>query len=558
MAAPVTDAELQADLDAYRQCGGNRSAAARLRQLPRNTYRDRLALAEKRFGVQLGKVVDGRVDYVKARRLPLPKGDGVARYFLTAAQNNTHPHPGLANVRAYVDWLNRRRGDSCRLMVGTFTYALDAYGEKAVKRGTWRPDGKLWYDPQLEPFICDESVELAPGLVWCGEMNILPTAANPLVSLDDYNGRKSNIVPHAKIAMESIPSFPDEPTKFNYSTGAITQRNYIQKRAGILAERKHSYGGVLVEVDSAGNWFVRQIELGADGELYDIGPRGYRAVRVAGGKVETIRANAAPSASWLEAITWGDIHASEMDVWIRALGWHRGGMLDVLAPRRQFFHDLFSMRSRSHHEWKNFHRHFEKWVNDEGGVEAEVQVTADFVNEADRPWCESYVVRSNHDRHLDRWLNEGRVDWDPENAVYFALLQHQKLAAIESGNEDFNVLEWALRRAGVPDGLRFLGEDESFVICKGANSPGIECGMHGDLGPSGARGSTRNLRRMGRPANKAHDHRATWMDGVISVGACSLNMPYMRGPSAASASHAITWRNGARSVLTMWAGKYRA
>jgi hypothetical protein len=45
----------------------------------------------------------------------------------------------------------------------------------------------------LARYINDDAVELALVLVWCGEMNILPTAANPLTGLNDYNGRKSNI-----------------------------------------------------------------------------------------------------------------------------------------------------------------------------------------------------------------------------------------------------------------------------------------------------------------------------------------------------------------------------
>lgn len=559
MAAPeVTDEELRAAVDAYRQCGGNRSAAARLRGLPRNTYRDRLEVAQKRFGIQLGKVVDGRVDYVRADKRPLPKPGCVARYFLTSAQNNTHPHPGFKSARTYMQWLGERRGDTAEVIVGTFSYALDVYGAKAVKRGSYKPQDELWYHPEILPFIRDESIELAPGLVWCGEMNILPTATNPLSRLEDYNGRNSNIVPHVKHALESVASLPDEPTKFNFATGTITQRNYIQKRAGILAERKHSYGGVLAEVDSDGNWYVRQIQFGTRGELYDIGPSGYRAVRVTGETVEVIKASEPPKRTWLEAITWGDIHASEMALWVRVLGWGRGGMLDQLAPRKQFMHDLFSMRSRSHHEWKNFHRHFEKFVRGEGGVEDEIRITADFVKESARPWLETLVVRSNHDQHLEQWLNEGRVDLDPENATYFTRLQLEKLRAIEAGDRDFNVLEFALRRAGIPKRVRFLGEDESFVICKSADFVGIECGLHGHLGPNGARGSTRGLMRLGRPSNKAHDHRATWADSTLSGGACSLDFPYMRGPTAHSISHVLTWSNGSRQILTMWGNKFRA
>jgi hypothetical protein len=556
--SPVPKAELQLDVDAYIQAGGNKSEAARLRKLHRHTYRERLAMAERVLGVQLGKVVDGRVDLVEATRRPLPPKGTVARYILSSCQNNTHPHPGFISLKTYCNWLGARRGDTCELILGSFSYAIDAYGAKSVKRGSYKPQDQLWYAPDFVPFIKDDSIELAPGLVWCGEQNILPTAPNPLVGLDDYNGRNSNIIPHARIAMESVASLADEATKFNYSTGAVTMRNYIQKRAGILGERRHNYGGLIVEVDCKGNWYVRQLHIGRDNEVYDIGPRGFRAVRVTGTKVEVIKANAPPDQTWMEAITFGDIHAAEMDVDVRELGWSKGGFLDQLAPRRQFWHDVFSMRSRGHHDIKSFHQMYRKFALGEDNVEDEMQVTADFLTEAHREWCEAYVVRSNHDRHLDRWLDEADPKRDLLNARYYNRLQERTLKAFDEGDADFMVLEFALRTAGIPAAIAFLGEDDSKVICRQAPGGGIECALHGDLGPNGSRGSTRALTKLGRAATKCHDHTARIMGPVYSAGACSLDFPYMKGPNAHSVSHVPAWINGTRQVITFWAGKFRA
>lgn len=557
----VPKEELQKDVDAYMAAGGNKSEAARTRGLPRNSYRDRLVMAERVLGVRLGKVVDGQVDYTQAIKRPLPKGKAVARYILSSCQNNTHPHrAGLRNILAYGEFLKKRKGDTFELILGSFSYAIDAYGAKAVKRGAYRAQGDLWYDPELVPYIKDESIQLAPGLIWCGEQNILPTAKNPLLGMDDYNGRNSNIVPHAKHAMESVASLADEATKFNYTTGCITLRNYIRKRAGIIAERKHSYGGLLVEVDSAGNWFVRQLQIGEEGEIFDIGPSGYAGVCVCHGVVDAVKAkDVLANESFVEAISWGDIHAAEMDLSVRLLGWGEGGMVDQLAPSKQFMHDIFSMRARGHHEIRNFHRTYEKFATGEGSVEGEMEVTADFMRESYRPWSQTIVVRSNHDRHLDRWLNEANPALDPLNAKYFNKLQFEVLSAIDAGDRDFNILEWALRHSesGIPDAVRFLGEDESYIICKD-EAGGVECGLHGDLGPNGSRGSTQTLKRLGRRVNKAHDHTATWRDGVLSAGACSLSFPYMKGPHAHSVSHVVTFRNSARQIITMWQGKFRA
>jgi hypothetical protein len=546
MSVAVPDEKLEQAVEAYYEHAGNRSEAARALGLKRQTYVDRLTMAQRRFGVTLGKVADGRIEAAGSRRMKLPKRGGTRRYVLTSIQNNTHLHPGFNNLLAYVDWLDGLPGSECQLLIGTYSYQKAKYGPKSVKRGKHDPHANddLWYAAEAQAYIVDESVELAPGLVWCGEQNILPTTRHPLTAFEDYNGRKSNIVPHAKIAMESVASMADEATKFNFSTGTITQRNYIQKRLGILAEQKHSYGALLVEVDDSGSWWVRQLHIDEDDAIMDIGPDGHSGVYVQTGQVTEDHV--------VEGLYWGDVHVAEQDVWVRRLGWGSGGMLDTLRPRYQFFGDVFSMHRRGHHEIRDFHSRYAKMSEEEESVEDEVQLTSDFVVEAERPWCETVIVPSNHDRHLERWLNEADFRADPLNAKFFCLLQYHLLDAMDRKDHGFNVLEWAMQRAGTPDTVRFLSLDESFIVA------GIENGLHGDLGPNGSRGSTRTLTKLGRAINKGHDHTAAIRDNVYSSGACSLSFDYMKGPNSHSVSHIVTYRNGKRAIVTMWADKYRA
>lgn len=547
MTSQIDDHELELDLKAYYEHGGNKTAAARARGLKASTFRDRLRMIQERFGVTLGKVADGQIEPTESRKLKLPKKGHVARYILTSAQNNTHVHPAFNNILALRDWLDDLDKGTCDIMVGTYSYQISAYGPKAVKRGTFNRNkvhDRLWYAREIEDYIVDESVQLAPGLVWCGEQNILPTARHPLTAFEDYNGRESNIVPHAKIAMESVASMAHEATKLNFSTGTITQRNYIQKRAGILAEQKHSYGALLAEVNHLGDWWVRQLVVGSDDSVMDVGPSGYRGIRVQAGVVQAQRVVA--------SVNWGDAHVAEMEKWVRDLCWNSGGMLDTLRPRYQFMNDVFSMRSRGHHEERDFHRTYSKMVTDEGGVQDELDTTADFLGDADRDFCETVVVPANHDRHLDRWLNEADFRKDPPNAKTFVRLQYQVLDALDRNDTRFNVLEWALRDAGCPAKTVFLTLDDSFIV------HGIENGLHGDLGPNGSRGSTKSLTKLGRPINKGHDHTAAIRDNVFSAGACSLKFPYMKGPNSQSISHILTYENATRAIITMWHGRWRA
>ena len=544
--AKLTDDDLDIAVQAYYDNAGNKSEAARSLGLKATTYKDRLIKAEKTLGLSLRKVADGRIEATKSEAYELPAPGEVKRYFLTSIQNNTHLHPGFNNILAYVDWLDDLPGGSCELIIGTYSYQLNAYGPKAVKRGTHetKEDKVLWYAREAEDFIIDHSVELAPGLVWCGEQNILPTTKHPLTSFEDYNGRKSNIVPHAKISMESVAAMATEAPKLNYSTGTITQRNYIQKRAGILAEQKHTYGGVLVEIDSNGSWWVRQVEVDEEDALLDVGPEGFEGVRVQTGKVTAQRT--------VDGIYWGDTHVAELDTWVRDAAWGRGGMLDVLRPKQQFMGDIFSMRSRSPHEMKDFLSIYKKRHTDEDLVEEEIQLTTDFVNSAMRKFCETVIIPANHDRHLERWLNEADFRQDPGNAKYFLQLNYQTLDAVDNGTRGFNILEWAMVNAGLSTDVTFLKTDESCI------QNGIENGLHGDLGPNGSRGSTRGLTKLGRKLNKGHDHSAAIRDQVYGAGVCSRNFSYQKGPHSHSVSHILNYINGKRAIVTMWNGKWRA
>jgi len=499
-------------------------------------------------------IASGRVSYITPTTLPLPN-EGTQRYVLTCAQNNTKLHEGFwRNLVAYSEFMD------ARLMVSRFTYNKSSYSSnKSVKPGhapTADDKAGAWWDPKLDPYICDDPerhddcrYELAPGLMWCAEMNIIPTQQRPLTGLHAYTGRASSIFPHAKMAMESVAAAKNEAAKLTYTTGCVTKRNYIAKKTGLMAEFHHAYGALIVEVSPDGSWWVRQLNGDSDGTFYDIPDIGEGgAIKVRSGKVET--------GQRVEAVNWGDVHASEIDPEAIITNWaSQGCIIDDLRPRYQFMHDLLSFRSRSHHEMKKFGRMFQKYVDGIESVENEISETASVVHTAHRDFCHMVVVNSNHDRHGERWLDETDYRQDLLNAEFYLEAQLERVRSMKQRRQwDFHT--WALKRCGVPNEIKFLDQDESFVICK-KYSGGIECGMHGDEGPNGARGSTANLRKLGRRVNKGHDHQATIMDGVYSAGACALDFPYMSGPTSHTISHIVTYPNGKRTIITCWQDGWR-
>lgn len=522
---------------------GSSQKAAKAMGLARQTMDHRVNKAREAGLFDPEPFVGGRIHPPTRTEWPLPAKGRIKRTIFTCAQNNTKLHePTWRNLQALA------KHYKANIWVSTFTYDTGVYGVRNVKRGQSREkDAGVWYAPEIVPHIFDESVVVAPGLVWCGEMNIMPTAVRPLSGLESYTGLASGIFPHPKFAMESIATGKHEETKFNYTTGTVTQRNYIAKKAGQKAEFHHGYGGLLVEVNDKGQWWVRQLNADSSGDIYDL------MLLASGGAVSDHEG--------VEAVTWGDIHVGTIAPEVQKVLWGKNGMLDQLMPTYQFMHDVLDFRSRNHHDMKNPHKMFEKFVNGADDVVDELVQVAKFITKQScREWCETMIVDSNHDNALTRWLREADYRRDPKNAMVFLQTQYMVYKAIESKDKSFHLVECVVSAVGepAPDNVKFLRPDESYVICKNAGG-GIECGMHGDRGPNGSRGALPVFARMGRKSNTGHSHSAGIYDGAYRAGVTgSLDQGYNVGPSSWSHSHIVTYPNGKRAIVTVKENTWRA
>jgi len=491
---------------------------------------------------------EGRIKAMATRNFDLPKAGKVRRYLFTVAQNETKIHEGFwENVLSLAEHYD------AEIHVSRCTYVksgLGASGDKArvLKREYTEGETgeRMWWEPKLIPFFSDERVEVAPGLVWCGEMNTLPTASNPLSGMQVYTGRKSGIFPHNKIALESIASTKHEPAKFNMTTGTVTVRNYIQKKAGLKAEFHHCYGAVLVEVDSEGRWFCRHINGDSRGTIYDLD------VRAKGGKVTT--------GHRVDSITWGDGHSIESDATAWALAFDEGGIKDTLRPKADFIGDMLTFKARSHHSIKDPHRMFRHHIEGTESVEGEYRQVGQDFKRIRRSWCRTHAVDGNHEQHPGQWLKREDGRKDPVNAVFWLKMQSAVYDHFVTDPEEPNYLQVGLNMVAPSsmEGIIFLRRDESVIRCPDAQG-GIECGSHGDEGPRGSRGSPRSFARMGRKRNIGHHHACAIVDGTYVAGTLSVLDPdWTLGPSDWSHSHIVTYPNGKRTILVCWNGKWRA
>ena len=526
----------------FNKNSGNVSAVSREIGVARSTVRDHI----KKAGFK-GKPVAGGKQRAEAVKHSLPEAGAIKRYILTSAQNNTHVHEGFwQNVQAMAKYYD------AQILVGTFSYNQNNFGKLAVKRGTKKPhEDDLWFDPAVSPYMSDKQQILAPGLLWCGNMNILPTEDNPISGLETYGGSTSVIFPHTKIEMRSIATTPDIPVKMIYTTGTVTLMNYLQKKLGIKAEHHHRYAFLIAEVDSEGRWWVRQVAARKNGrQIQDLN------VLVADGEVISTEAKA-------EAITWGDLHATiaQPEVVESSLK-----MLDELQPKYQVIHDLMEGVSFNRHmrKHKAIHENFTRWLRGLNKVEEELSRTKTVLERYQRPGCLTVIPDANHDRAwLKAWLQEYDYRPDPSNTEIFLRLQTFMFQELRAGklSKNVNLVKFAMEKeAGLLTGdivgnVKFLLPDEPFEVKE------VELGMHGHFGPNGSFGSPSNLAKIGKKATTAHTHSAGIYHGLFVAGTSSKlteGWDYTTGPSSWSWSHVVLYPNGQRCIVTMKDGKWKA
>lgn len=501
--------ELEPGVEEYLK-SGSLTQASKETGIPRSTIYSRV----KKLKVDKPLVAGS----VEAPKHPSLWGTDQKTYFLTCAQNNTRVHKQLwANMLQYADMLE------ADILVSRFTYN---------HMGFYKPkdSNEMWYDPCVSQHVNDSHLELADGLHWCGETNTLPTARRPLSGYETHTGTDSAIYPHVKFALEPIATAKAEATKMTYTTGTVTERNYIAKKAGLVAEHHHCYGFLLVTVEVDGSWKARQVNATDDGNFQDMDLVFNNGTVTSGNRVE--------------AITWGDIHACSLGG--ETQRWEDGGLLDQLMPRYQFMHDVFDGHTCNHYDDLKPLNKFKNAMYGTASVQEEILDTAEFLKLSEREWCTTVVPDANHNARIDKWLDTVDFRKDHINAVFFleANLFRYSSKVDASGMGDMLTLEWATRRVFDLPNTTFLKNDDSYIVAD------IENGMHGHIGPNGSRGTPMGLSKVAHKANIGHSHAARIIDGLYVAGVCQLDHGYNEGPSSWSISHIITYPNGKRTIIT--------
>jgi hypothetical protein len=451
------------------------------------------------------------------------------RYIITSAQNATPVHAGF--LRALKVAAKHLRAE---LVVVPLRY------RNPTSLWSARQETDEWWAPEVVPFLFNQRKRLGPHLMLAADVKTQPTASAPLTGFESLTGAESCILGHTRMQLRAVPVPSGRYPKLLTTTGACTRANYTDTKAGKVGAFHHFLGAVLVELDGR-RFHLRQLNADTrDGSFVDL-DRLFTA--------EGVRR--APPALGL---VLGDSHARFVSPEVDAATFGRGGMVDVLDPQTVVFHDTFDGYSANPHHAGNPFIAAAKMRGRLGDVRAEVEHAVQFVASRTRG-RRAVLVDSNHGDFLARWIL--RCDWktDPLNAPFYletaaAMLSSARMTSAGAEYAD-PWAYWVDRFRGDAD-IRCLGPDESFTLA------GVECGMHGHRGPNGARGSLRNLSKLGVKVISGHSHTPGIADGHYQCGTSTpLRLEYTHGPGSWLNTHCVVYASGKRALLTVVDGSWR-
>jgi hypothetical protein len=454
---------------------------------------------------------------------------GCNRYIITAAQNGTPVHSAF--------WRSLKVAAT---YFGAQILVIPLRYKNPTSQWTGSQRNQEWWAPEVRDYLWNVRHKLNRNLTLLADLKIQPTAETPLTGADAISHAASGIIGHTKVQLKCIATPSAAMAKILTTTGACTVENYTDSRAGRIGAFHHSLSALIVEVEGP-KFFMRHMHFDSkSGGCIDLdtwfGPSGYRnAPRPLG-------------------LIMGDTHVDSICPKVKQVTFGSGGIVETLKPKHLIWHDLLDSYSCNPHHKNNPFNVIAKRSKNADDVRAEMTRAIDFIFEHTPKDVTSVIVGSNHNDFLRRWIIDG--DWknDPVNAEFYletalAMVRGTKLT--EKGTEYPDPFMYWAEKANLPNTI-LLNDDESFEL------GGVELGMHGNLGPNGARGSRANLKRIGIRSIIGHSHTPGIDEGCYQAGTSTrLRLEYNKGPSSWLNAHVLLHADGKRQLLVIVDGKYR-
>ena len=396
------------------------------------------------------------------------------------------------------------------------------------------------YSEEIVNYLCENPIKLARSDARIlGNLKISPTAENPLSGLDPISKGNTLIIAHPQVMLKTLPQHGNGYPPFLVTTGAITEKNYIQSKVGFKAEFNHSMSAALIESDNDGTYFIRHLNFDGEG-FCDLG-KYYQGSIVS--DMETL------------GIVTGDEHVVFSDPSVAAATYFDDtSIVKTLKPKIIVRHDVLDCHSVTHHHNKNVFAKYAKWKSGQNDIKEELDQTIKFINESTPESSETWIVSSNHNEHLMKWLNECDPKYEPWNALIYHFLMYNVLARTNMGSAGAEYPDPFELYASqyLSDNVKFVGRRNGAMIAD------VEVGYHGDVGSGGSRGSRPQFSILPTKTIIGHSHSPGITRGCYQVGTSSnLKMEYNTGPSSWHQAHCLIYGNGKRQLVFIVNGRYR-
>lgn len=443
---------------------------------------------------------DGRAKKGPARNPQFKRALKSHRYVVTWAQNATPVNIGFfAALRAYCD----ARGAELVVVPGRY--------KNPTSQWTEAQENAEWWDEQVVPFLFNQRRRLNHNVIVLGDIKTQPTATQPLSGFESITHGESGILGHPKLQLKCIPTPSQRLPKILTTTGAVTMPNYTDTRAGKQGDFHHVFGAAVVEVQNDKVFHLRQINYSVKNQGFIDLDHAYHS----DGRIT-------PAGPYL-GLSMGDTHVKFVDPVVADATF--GPLCDLLDPQELVWHDVLDGYAVSPHHVDNPFAQYAKHISGFDNARDEVNQAIDYILEkgAGR---KNVIVASNHDDMLRRWVI--REDWkrDPKNAEFYletALQMLRSTRMTETGSSTLDPFQHYVQQRGAGN-VHCVPINGSYLIGD------IENALHGHQGPNGARGSIRNLSRIGVKVIIGHSHTPGIEEGAYQNGTSTRLTAEYTGP----------------------------
>lgn len=428
------------------------------------------------------------------------------RYIISSAQNASPVNLDfLTNIEAYAKFIDAEIG----IIATRYRNPTSIFHE----------EGDVW-EKILHKYLTANRQKLHKNLVMLADLKIQATAPNPTNGIELMGKGASVIVGSPRIEMRVVPVLPEQKQTFLYSTGSVTIPNFTDTVAGGKSAEHHSYGFVVVEIESKDIVHIRSVSADENGSFNDL------IYRVENGKIKEEE---------VECLVWGDSHFAKKDEKVTQA--FRGLCTD-LGITMSVLHDVWDSESINVHNIKNPVIQHKLMKDKKDSLKDELKQMKQELDWFENNMKQTIVVASNHDDMLDRAMVQS--DWrdNLKNAETFI----KCLSLTLSGKATNGVIPYTINKRFSK--IKALGLNDSYV------KHGVELALHGHKGPNGSKGNINSFSKLAIKTIVGHDHSPAIKWGCYRVGiSCKMDHEYNKGLSGWAYAGVTLNKHGKRQLI---------